>query len=259
MAKATAKTVDMTNVKDQVRSGINPKRVPEGDYLARIFDVQDAPVKRGDNQGDFQWRFIITLEDYPNGKYPYYCKLQENQLWKVRNLLIAAGITVPRKRLKVDPEKIVGRQIAVTMEDDEYEGKPKSNVAAVFPPANMNGGKETEDEDEEDYEEEEPEPAPRAKRRRPAPEPEPEEAEDEEEYEEEEPEPVAAAPRRRRRRPAPEPEPEVEDEYDEEEDEEPAPPPPPRARKKAAAAPARRRRTRTVTDEELEELDIEDL
>lgn len=238
--KASIKTVDMTNVKESSRSGINAKRVPEGDYLARIKSVADAPVKSGNNEGAFQWLFIIGLEDKPTASYPYYCQLAENQLWKVRNLLTASGINVPKKRLKLDPEKLVGKLIAVTMEDDEYEGKLKSVIAAVFPPAEMNAGAEEadedEDEDEEDEdEEEEPEPAPVKKARKKTPPPvEDEEDEDEDEDEADE---------------------------DEDEDEEEEPPPPPKRTKKVAAkaAPARRRKTRQVSDDELEELDIEDI
>jgi hypothetical protein len=164
--------------------------------------------------------------------------LAENQLWKVRNLLTASGINVPKKRLKLDPEKLVGKLIAVTMEDDEYEGKLKSVIAAVFPPAEMNAGAEDVDEDEEDEEdedeEEEPEPAPVKKARKKTPPPVEDEDEDEDEDEEDE---------------------------DEDEDEEEEPPPPPKRTKKVAAkaAPARRRKTRQVSDDELEELDIDDI
>lgn len=211
--KATAKIIDMTNVKEGGGT-FNKKRVEEGDYLARVTKVQDAEVKSGENKGRFQWLFTITLEKHQTAKYPYYCQLEENQLWKVRNLLIAAGINVPKKRLKLDPEKVIGKLIAVTMEDDEYEGKMQSSIGAIFPPAEMEGGSDdgdeddSEDEDDSDEEEE----APPAKKKKKKAEPEPEEEEDDEEEEE--------------------------------------------------AKPAKKdkgKKKRKVTDEELEELDIEDI
>lgn len=196
--KASAKVVDFTNVKEGERTGINPKRKPEGDYLARVFSVQDAEVKSGDNAGDFQWLFIIALEDDPNAKYPYRCKLDANQLWKIRNLLQAAGINVPKKRVKLDPEKVTNKLIAVTLQDDEYNGKIKSSIQAIFSPADLeDSGVEASDEEDEEEEEETPAPAPRKKVKR-KPEPEPEEDEDEEE-EEEEPEP----PKRRKKKAKP--------------------------------------------------------
>lgn len=220
-AKSSAKVIDFTNVKETTRTGIKAKRVPEGDYLARVTSVQDAEVRSGDNKGDFQWLFVITPEDYPTAHYPYYCKLEANQLWKIRNLLLAAGINVPKKRVKLDPEKVVGKLIAITLEDDEYDGKPKSTIASIFPPQDLTGGTEPEDEEEEeDEEDEEPTPPPAKKRRRAAPAPEPEDEEEEE------------------------------DEDEEEEEPEPEPEPAPRRKK---------RRKPQVTDEDLEELDIEDV
>lgn len=181
MAKAvTSKVVDFTNVREG--ASFNKKRVPEGDYLARVTKVQDAEAK---SDKVFQWLFTISLEN-ATGVYPYYCKLQENQLWKLRNLFVAAGIVVPKKKMEVDPRKIVNKLIGVTMEDDEYEGKAQSNIAAVFPASELSesdADSDDEDEEEEDTEEE--------------PEDDEEEAEEEEdEDEEEEPEP-APAPKRR--------------------------------------------------------------
>lgn len=221
--KATAKILDMTNVKDG-GGRFNKKRVPEGDYLARVVKVEDTEVKRGENKGRFQWLFTISLEKHPSAKYPYYCQLEENQLWKIRNLLIAAGINVPKKKLKLDPEKLVGKLIAVTMEDDEYEGKLNSSIGAIFPPSELEGG--TDDEDDESDEDED------------------------EDEEDDEPEPPKAKKRAKRPEPEPEEEEEDEDEEDEEEEEDEEPEPPKKVKKKSKPK---------VTDEELEELDIDDI
>lgn len=218
--KATAKILDMTDVKEGGQR-FNTKRVPAGDYLARVTRVEDAEVKNGDNKGAFQWLFTISPEKFPTGKYPYYCQLAENQLWKVRNLLIAAGLNVPKKKIKLDPEKVVGKLIAITLEDDEYDGKAKSVVAAVFPPSEMEGGADDDEEDEDTDEDED------------------------EDEEEEKPAPKKA----KKAKKAPEPE-EDEDDEDEDEEDEPAP-----AKKSKKAAGKKRK----VTDEELEELDIEDV
>jgi hypothetical protein len=228
----TAKIIDMTNVKEGGRS-FNKKRVAEGDYLARVLKVEDAEIKKGENKGQFQWLFTIVLEKHPTAKYPYYCALAENQLWKVRNLLVAAGINVPKKKVKLDPEKVVGKLIAVTMEDDEYDGKLQSNISTIFPPSELEGGVEDDDvEDADDDDDDEEETPPPAKKKKKAA-PEPEEDEDEEEEE---------APKPKKKKRAPEPEPE-----DGEDEDEPEPP-----KKKAKKKPK-------VTDEELEELDIEDV
>lgn len=139
---ATAKAADFSGVKD--RGNFNPRHVPEGDYAARIVKVEDAKTKEG---GEFQYLFTFKLEKFSQNSYPYYCKLTENQLWKIRNLLIAAGINVPKKRMKIDPNKAVGKLVGVTMSDDEYDGKVKSVIDAVFPAAELADGAEVGDED----------------------------------------------------------------------------------------------------------------
>lgn len=147
MAKesVTAKVIDFSNVKEG-GGAFNTHRVPEGDYRATIVKVEDATSKKDDT---FQYVFTIKLTKYSQYAYPYYCKLAENQLWKLRNLAIAAGLNVPKKRMKFDPSKVVGKSIGVTMEDDEYEGKLKSTVSAIFPVAELVEGNEV-DEDDED-------------------------------------------------------------------------------------------------------------
>lgn len=159
--KASAKVVDFSNVKE--RGNFNPQQVEMGDYLAKVVKVEDGESKQ--NQ-DFMYIFTIKLSKFSQYSYPYYCKLTENQLWKLRNLLVAAGLNVPKARMKLEPSKVVGKTIGVTMEDDEYEGKMKSVIAAVFPAAELaNYGNDPEpDEDEADDDtEEEPEEEPKAK------------------------------------------------------------------------------------------------
>lgn len=137
--------LDFTNVKES--SGINPKHRPAGDYRVKISKVTEETSKKG----NLQWVFVMVPTDMQSAAYPYYCQLEENTLWKVRNLLIAAGIDVPKKKVNVDPNKLVGREIGVTLDDDEYEGKLKSVITAVFPASDLDdeddaSSDETEDE-----------------------------------------------------------------------------------------------------------------
>lgn len=143
----TAKVVDFSNVKDG-GGNFNKKRVPAGDYLAKVLKVEDAVSKKDDA---FQYLFTIALVNkHTDRKFPYYCKLQENQLWKLRNLLIAAGMNVPKKRMKLDPSKVVGKLIGVTLEDDEYDGKAQSVIASIFPASELAEDSPADDEPEDD-------------------------------------------------------------------------------------------------------------
>lgn len=279
---ATAKTVDMTNVKDG-GGNFNKRRVPAGDYPARITKVVDAKAK-GD--GEFQWLF--TIETDTGGTYPYYCKLVETQLWKIRNLCLAAGMAVPKKKLKLDPEKLVGKRIAVSLEDDEYDGKAQSVVQATFPLSELSssgvaddGDDDDDDDDGDDDEVEEPAPKATKKKAKPAPEPEEDEDEDEEEDAEDEEEEAPADEYSSMdrnglkkalkildsdfvvkksmsdddlREAARKLEADLSSDDDEDdEEEEPAPP------KKKAAKKTAKKKAAPVDDDELEELDLDDI
>lgn len=208
--KVAARTLDFTNVKES--SGINPKHKEDGEYLATVVEIRDDPAK----DGEAMWMFLVKLEDDKTATYPFYCKLVDNQLWKLRNLFIAAGIPLPKRAQKIDPNKVVGKKLGVILEGEEYEGKMKSVISGMIPKEELEeyADKVDDDVDDEDDEEEEEE-APAPKRRgRPAKVVE-EEDEDEDE-EDEEPAPV----KRGRGRPKKVVE---EEEDDDEEEDEPAP------------------------------------
>lgn len=213
MAGATRANLDFTNVKDG-GGQFNKKRMPEGGYKAKIIKVEDAKSKKTQNA---MWLYTIEVKSgRVTGTYPYYCILTPESLWKLRQLFAACGIVVPKKKVAIDPNKIVGRYIGVELQDTEYDGKQQSEIGAAMPLSEIvdETAPDTEEEDEETEDEEV--------------------AEDEVEDTEEEAEA-------------------------EEEEEEPEPTPPPRKRAaKKAAAPAKRK-PRPATDDDLEELDLDDL
>lgn len=164
MAKAVS--IDFTNVKEG--GNFSKKHMPEGDYLGKVTKVQDAKSKEG---GDHMWLFTLQLKNTPSATYPYYCKTgAANQFWKIRNLLVAAGLNVPKKKLKVDPSKVVGKMVAVSLQDTEYDGKEQSEVQAVFSAQDLDEDDEPdedeEQEDEEETEEEEEVAKPKSKKKK---------------------------------------------------------------------------------------------
>lgn len=131
---ATKKMLDFTDVKER-NSDFNTGRIPQGDYKGRIVKVEDDTSKNKEPM----WIFHIKVDKHASRTFPYYCVLNEKQLWKVRNLFVAAGVAIPRKKMSVDPGKIVKRVIGVSIEDDEYTNEEtgktteKSVVGSVFP------------------------------------------------------------------------------------------------------------------------------
>jgi len=140
-----ARVLDFTNVKDR---SFNPKHLPAGDYRAKVTKVEDAKSKE---QNDM-WVFTVVPNAHKDAAFPVYCLLGEKYLWKFRQLATAAGLKIAKKKLNVDPNKVVGREIGITLEDDEYEGKMKSTIISMFPASDVHEDgvhAEATDEDEE--------------------------------------------------------------------------------------------------------------
>jgi hypothetical protein len=125
---AKSKALDFTNVKER---SFNPKHLPEGDYPGKVLKVDDAKSK----QGNAMWVYTLGVTEGAGrgATYPYHCVLNADNIWKVRNLFAACGINIPKKKINIDPNKVVGRPVGLTLEDDEYEGKMKSVVSATIP------------------------------------------------------------------------------------------------------------------------------
>lgn len=243
-----AVTVDFTNVKEGGGS-FTKKRVKAGDYLGKVTKFEWTEVKKGDNKGQKQLLFTLALEGRHGATYPFYCQLQENTLWKLRNLLVACGINVPKKKVKIDPSKVVGKRVGMTLDDTEYDDREQSEVTAVFPPSELDDAPADDaddDDDDDDDDDEEEAPAKKSKKKsKPAP---ADDDEDEDEDEDDEP----PAKKSKKSKPAPADDDEDEDDDDSSDDDEDEPEPPKKKSKKKAK-PA------DDDDDDLDDLEVDDI
>lgn len=223
---AQQETLDFSQVRDA--GNFNPKRKTEGEYLGTIVSFEDTKSKSGNKM----WVYGIQLKSDRRAVYPVYCVLDTKSLWKLRDVLVACGKKVPKKRLSIKGDVILNKEVGIFLEDDEYEGKPKSVITSFFPASEYEGPAEDDSDDDEDEEVEE------------------------EEYEDE--------------TPADEDDEESDDtdeddeDADEDDEEEPEPAPKKSPAKKAPAArkaPARAKKKAPEPDdnEDEDEMDVEDL
>lgn len=263
MSAAKAKTLDFTGVKD-ASGNFRPRRKAEGDYFATIVAVADHTSKEArksdTDAAPDNWVFTIKVDGDSRSTYPYYVGFDPNQLWKARGLCLAAGMKVPPAKVKLDPNKLVGKSIGIALEDDEYEGKVKSAIVAVMPlddlddPQNVRGNAKAkgraveEDDDDEDEDEEPVTPKKSSKKRQPEPD------DDDDDDDEDDEEPPAKSKKKTvvkssKKRPVED----DEDDEDDDEDDEPTPP-------KRKAAPVKKGKAkRKNDDDDDDELDIDDL
>ena len=146
-AKPLVAKIDFTNVTEG--SGIRPKQLPPGEYAASIKDVKAGNSKK---TGTPQWCFLIVPNKHPGATYPYYCQLTADQAWKIRQVLVAIGVSVPKSVKTIDASKLIGKKLGIILEDDDYEGKLKSVIDSLIPLSEVDEGDTPAAEDEDDDE-----------------------------------------------------------------------------------------------------------
>lgn len=139
--------IDFTGVEGKKRA----RRIPEGDYLMKITDWE-VDHKKDDDSNKFL-KIYYEIEQGPTeGKWDEIFNLGKTSLWRLRNFLEALGFKIPSKAIMVPFEKLPNKKVAMTVADDEYEGKTKSKAVDYFSAKDYEA-LASEDEDEEDAEE----------------------------------------------------------------------------------------------------------
>lgn len=143
-------TLDFSKVEE--RSGWNSKEMPEGlhEFKIELVDLKDA----GDGTAMWTYGLRPTNPKYKTRLFPYYCKHQQNQLFKLRDIFIAAGLTVPKKKTGLDPDAPVGKIIAAELTDATGNYAGRSEIDGVYSTNILDGDEGAEDGDEEEYDEE---------------------------------------------------------------------------------------------------------
>jgi hypothetical protein len=166
MPQSKKTVVDFSNTD----SGNSRVRIPEDNYRAKVKTVKHETSKAGNPM--LVWEFEIAEGKFKGRVLIDRTVLQENSLWKLKQLLEAMGITVPSKRIALDLSRYPGRELGISVVDDEYEGRISSKVGDYMDVDVLDGGdieddeEEDEEEDEDEEQEEEEEPAPRQRARK---------------------------------------------------------------------------------------------
>ena len=126
------------------------KHYPEGDYHARCASAEITRSRGEKKTPEILVSYKIMAGKHKGGTIIDDLYLTDSALWRVRQTCEAMGIKVPSSRVKLDVRKMVGKEVALTLEDDEYDDKIRSRVTDTYLLSELE-----EDEDESDDEEEE--------------------------------------------------------------------------------------------------------
>lgn len=156
MAKTKEVTIPMDKEDDS--GGGSRFRVPEGDYPVKITGAKFTRSSKKQTPG-LEVHYVITEGKHKGKKFDDTCWFSPKALWRVRALLEAVGISVPSKAFKLDVTKLKGKELGVTLTDDEssYEkdGQTKtsirSQIAEFLDSDTLSSGR-IEDEEDDDEE-----------------------------------------------------------------------------------------------------------
>lgn len=149
-----AKKIRLDFSKVEERSGWNTKQMPEGLHRFKVVGVEETEAQDGTDM--LVYALVPTNDRYKTRRFPFYCKLQQNQLWKLRDLIVAAGGSVPKKATMIDPNSPVGKEIAAEVEDESGQYAGRSSINGVYGLDILDDQDEAgaEDDEDEEYDEE---------------------------------------------------------------------------------------------------------
>lgn len=152
-AASSKKTASEVTVDLSGTEGRKGGRIPPGDYAVKVVKAinDKSPEKKSPR---IHFEFEIT-DGKQSGKHLFHdCYLSTDSLWKLRNTLEAMGEPIPSKKTKLNLKRYKGKELAVTVDLEEFNNKVKSRVVDTFPLEDlMDSDDEDEDLDEDDDEE----------------------------------------------------------------------------------------------------------
>jgi hypothetical protein len=113
-----------------VEEGGGSFHIPEGDYLMKCTGVTPAVSKASGNDM-LVFTFTGLQEKSKNKRFWLYCSYTREALWKLRQTLVALGVSTPDDPSELNPDDVVDVEVIGTVTDNEYDGKTNSKVTEI--------------------------------------------------------------------------------------------------------------------------------
>lgn len=117
-----------------------------GNYPAKLVKVE--PKKSGENKPYLNWELEVISGNSKGAKLWYVTSLQPQALFNLRNLLIAAGLDVPKKVISIDLDAVIGRVVEAKVVMEEYNGEERPKIKSLQAIADL----EDDEDEDDDYE-----------------------------------------------------------------------------------------------------------
>ena len=118
--------IDLSNYRDRTSA-----RVPEGEYLVNVEDLEMGQTKKGDPMLTVYLKIVGGDQDGLN--LVDRLTLTERAMFRVVGFLQGLGIKTPKKKIQVDPARILGKKVKVEVQDGEpYNGQVRSEIRSYM-------------------------------------------------------------------------------------------------------------------------------
>jgi hypothetical protein len=151
MAKRKA---DVIKVDFAQEEGGGRARVPEGDYRLKVAKVKHTTSERSGNPM-LVWTFQIVGGNHDGKNIVDNTVLVPKALFRLRQLLEALGVNVPKRMVSLPLKKLVGKELGANLVDGEPYGERNRVSSEVNEYMSLDVLEQEEAEDEDEDEEEE--------------------------------------------------------------------------------------------------------
>lgn len=107
------------------------RHYPAGDYAVKCTKAELVKSSEKNTPG-IALTFKVLQGEHKGGELTDRLWLTPKSLWRVRQTLEAMGMKVPSKAVQIDTNSFVGKSLAVTLDDEEYDDKVYSRVVDTF-------------------------------------------------------------------------------------------------------------------------------
>ena len=117
--------LDFTDVSDGF------ELLPEGKYNGVIFGAEVKTNKAGDGKY-INWTIKIPNGPNKGRQFWYSTSLKPNALWKVKAVLKALGVEVPKGEFNIDFNELLGKPCTFSLIVGEWNGEERNEVDDIF-------------------------------------------------------------------------------------------------------------------------------
>lgn len=140
-ANGKADSGSFMNAKGKKKISLNMKGasaggavIPAGTYYGRCTDVSLGKSKTS-GKDRLEWSFIITAGAQKNATCKTWTSVEGDARWSTIRTLEAFGLQASDiEDFDLDPDDVIGKPVILTIEEDEYNGRPSHRVKEVGRP-----------------------------------------------------------------------------------------------------------------------------